>query len=138
MGSVRMLARQFGSVPIELRRELRPKMRRAGEELRADIRSEAAKFSSRIPAAVRMTVGFGSANGGVRIYVDAKQAPEARPLENLGQQGTFRHPVYGNRDVWVEQQAHPFFFPTVKRHRERVRSLVEDAVRASFPKGIHL
>ena len=133
--SVRRLAQQFGTVPAELRRELRPRLRLAGERLRGDIRSRAATFSSRIPAAVRMSVAFGSKTGGVRVYVSHKAAPEARQLENQGQAGSFRHPVYGNRDVWVSQTAHPFFFPAVKANRERVRTLVEDAVRASVPKG---
>jgi hypothetical protein len=132
--SVRMLAREFGQVPQELRAELRPKLRQAGEQVRSQIRSNAG-FSSRIPGAVRMTTAFGSKTGGVRIWVDAKKAPHARPLENLGQAGSFRHPVFGNRDVWVSQPAHPFFFPAVKSSGGKVRSLVEDAVRASFPRG---
>ncbi len=133
--SVRQLAREFGSVPMELRREIRPRMRAAGTAVQNDIRSEAAKFSSSIPKAVRMTTSFTSKTGGVRIWVDAEKAPGARPVENLGREGTFRHPVFGNRERWVEQQAHPFFFPVISRHRARVRTLVEDAVRASFPKG---
>lgn len=133
-GSVRMLARQFGAVPQELRSELRPRLRAAGEMVRSQIKSNAG-FSSRIPGAVRMTTAFGSKTGGVRIWVDSKKAPHARPLENLGAAGSFRHPVFGNTDVWVSQPAHPFFFPAVKSSGGKVRSLVEDAVRASFPKG---
>lgn len=133
--SVRQLAREFGTVPIELRRELRPRMRAAGSQVRAGIQSAAGEFSSRIPGAVRMTTSFASKTGGVRIYVDSKAAPHARPIENLGRAGTFRHPLWGDREHWVSQQAHPFFFPTVKRSAPRVRSLVADAVRASFPTG---
>jgi hypothetical protein len=131
---VRILAREFGTVPIELRRELRPRMRQAGEVVRREIQS-AAGWSSQIPAAVRLTVAFGSKTGGVRIFVDAKKAPHARPLENMGAEGTFRHPVFGNRDNWVAQAARPFFFKTVKANREQVRSLVADAVKASMPRG---
>jgi len=133
--SVRLLARQFGKVPVDLRRELRPKLRQAGEHVRSGIREEAARFSDTIPRAVRMSVSFASKTGGIRIYVDQKAAPGARALENLGREGTFRHPVFGNRDVWVAQPAHPFFFRVVQRERPRVRKLVEDAVRASLPKG---
>lgn len=133
--SVRLLAQQMHQVPMELRRELRPKLRAAGEQIRQEMQSTAAGFSTRIPGAIRMTTGFGSKTGGVRIFVDAGRAPHARPLENMGQAGTFRHPVFGDRDNWVEQQAHPFFFPVVKRSGEKVRSLVADAVRASWPAG---
>jgi hypothetical protein len=133
--SVRWLARELGGVPKELRRELRPRIRLAGQELVGDLKASSAGFSQSIPPAVRMTVSFASKTGGVRIFVDRKKAPAARPLEHAGAAGTFRHPVFGNRDVWVAQQAHPFFFRTVSKHRDRVRSLVEDAVRASFPRG---
>lgn len=109
-------------------------MRAAGQVVKTAIQSNAG-FSSRIPGAVRMTTSFGSKTGGVRIWVDAKKAPHARPLENLGRSGSFRHPVFGDMDVWVSQPAHPFFFPAVKSSGGKVRSLVEDAVRASFPKG---
>ena len=27
----------------------------------------------------------------------------------------WRHPVFGNSDVWVQQPAHPYFFPVVRR-----------------------
>ena len=40
--------------------------------------------------------------------VDVKKAPEAAPINNKGQAGTFRHPVFGH-DVWVDQAAHPFY-----------------------------
>lgn len=132
--SVRVLAKEFGGVPKDLRDELRPRMRLAGAKVQRDIQAGAG-FSSRIPGAVRIGVAFGSKTGGVRIYVDQKKVPHARPIENLGRAGTFRHPVFGNREVWVEQPAQPFFFPAVKRNRAQVRELVADAVRASFPKG---
>lgn len=130
--SVKELARDWGRVPIELRRELRPRLRQAGEHVRNAVRQNAG-FSSRIPGAVGLTVSFASRTGGVRVRVNSKRAPHARPLENLGKAGSFRHPVYGNRDVWVSQAAHPFFFPAVQANRDKVKGLVADAVRASFP-----
>lgn len=132
--SIRVLARDFGSVPAELRAELRPRMRMAGEHLKTAIQS-AASWSTRIPGAVRMSTAFGSKTGGVRISVSAARAPHARILEHQGVEGFFRHPVFGDRDIWVSQAAHPFFFRTVKAGREQVVSLVADAVRASFPTG---
>lgn len=133
--SVRKLAREMGSIPLELRRELRPRLRVAGEKVRQDVQ-QGASFSGRIPGAVRMTVAFGSKTGGVRIFVDAKKAPHARVLENLGRSGSFRHPVFGDRDNWVAQPARPFFFAAIKRNQGQVREQVADAVRASWPKGV--
>lgn len=136
--SVRVLAREFGQVPFDLRRELRPRLRQAGDLIRSEAQANAA-WSSRIPGAIRMTVSFASKTGGIRIYVDSKKAPHARPYEGAGRGGTsassFRHPVFGNRNNWVAQPTRPFLFPAVRKAGPKVRSLVEDAVRASFPKG---
>lgn len=132
--SIRMMSRELGMVPIELRKELRPRIRAAGDRLRKRIQSNAS-WSSRIPGAVRMTTSFASKTGGIRIFVNQAAAPEARPLENRGQAGTFRHPVYGHRSTWVSQAARPFFLPAIQAEYDNVRTAVEDAVRASFPKG---
>lgn len=132
--SVRLLAREFGRVPFELKAELRPRLHIAASALTRKIQG-AAGFSSRIPGAVRTSVAFGSRTGGVRVYVDQRKAPHARPLENSGKPGTFRHPVFGNRENWVSQPAHPFFFPSVESSRGLVSQQVEAAVRASFPRG---
>lgn len=133
--SVRKLAQQFGTLPMDTRRELRPRMRAAGELVRRDLQGSYSAWSTRIPGAVRLTTSFGSKTGGVRIFVDAGRAPHARPIENEGAEGTFRHPLWGT-DVWVEQEARPTFFPTIKSHRETVITMVREAVRAAFPKGV--
>lgn len=133
--SIRKLARAMGSIPADVRRELRPRLRKAGEGLANDLRSSYG-WSSRIPGAVRITAAFGSQSGGVRIFVDEKRAPHARPIENEGNAGTFRHPLWGDTENWVEQEARPTFFPAVKRNREEVIRLAAEAVRAAFPKGV--
>lgn len=79
-----------------------------------------ASWSSRIPGAVKAKTSFSAKNAGVSITVDAKKAPEARPLENNGQGGMFRHPVFadGSRvrgdQTWVSQPAQPFFWAGVR------------------------
>lgn len=133
--SIRRLAKDMGSLSMDTRRELRPKLRAAGQIVKSDMQGSYS-WSSRIPGAVRMTTAFGSKTGGVRIFVDAKRAPHARPIENMGAEGTFRHPLWGDRDHWVDQKARPTFFPAIKRNRETVITLVASAVRAAFPKGV--
>lgn len=130
--SVRGLVRAFGRVPIELRSELRPALRSAGEHLRADMRQRAS-YSSRIPGAIGLTVRFTAKGGGIRIVVNSRRAPHARVLErgNLGRANTFRHPVYG-RDTWVTQSTRPFFFPALKVGRRQVKDNVRGAVVASL------
>lgn len=70
----------------------------------------ASAWSSRIPQSFRI-VGEGD---NVVVYAGGEQAPEAAPLENDGKRGYFRHPVFGNDDVWVDQKARPFFTPAFR------------------------
>lgn len=131
------LARAFGKVPIELRRELRPKLRAAVDVIVADMRGRAG-YSSRIPGAIRVTSSFSGrrGGGGVSIRVDRKRAPHARALEGMDRKGrtasSFRHPVFGDRDVWVSQPTRPFFFPAVRAKRNDVRNRIAEAVRSSI------
>lgn len=134
--SIRQLAQELGMVPKELRSELRPKLRAGAQHITDDMKSRAS-YSTRIPSAIRMSVSFAARSGGITIRVDNRRAPHARPLE-LGNHGgraaSFRHPVFGNRDVWVTQPTRPFFFPAVKAGRPQLRKNVSDAVRASLRK----
>lgn len=136
--SVRDFARKLGKIPIELRRELRPELRHVGEVIRTDMRQRAS-YSSRIPGAIQMTVSFAAKGGGVRFRVNSKQAPHARVLErgNLGgRSDTFRHPVFGDRDVWVTQPTRPFFFPAIQAGREPLKQGISHAVAAAQRKAL--
>lgn len=132
--SIRELARAWGKVPTTLRRELRPAMRRAGEELRGDMRKRAS-YSSRIPSAIRMTTSFSARGGGVKFRVDARRAPHARVLERGNMRGRathFRHPVFGDKETWVTQPTRPFFFPALVAGRARMKEQIRGAVRTSL------
>lgn len=125
---VRLLARNLEGIPKDVRKELRPRLRRAVEPIRAAAQSNAS-WSSRIPASIKISTSFsGSVSGGVFLRAAAAVAPHARPFENQGKPGTFRHPVFGNREVWVPQRARPFLFPAVRAGRDRVIGAVEDAI----------
>lgn len=121
-------SRQLRSVPKEFRRELRPKIRKASGRVAGRIKANAG-WSSRIPGAVKTQVSFSSRSGGVRVFVDSKAAPHARPLE-FGSQGrgsVNRHPVFG-RDVWVDQPTRPFFMTAVRESEQDVVMEVQDAI----------
>ena len=40
----------------------------------------------------------------------------------------WRHPVFGNTEVWVEQQKHPFLGVTVMKHKQDFTNAVQKAV----------
>lgn len=126
-GKVAKLQRDLGKIPPELRKTLRRELKKAAKPVVADAKSRAS-WSNRIPAAIKLQTRLSGRDAGLTIRVNAKKAPHGRPYENMGQQGTFRHPVYGNRHVWVSQTARPFLFPAADAHRSEVRAAAGDAV----------
>ncbi|MEU8379780.1 HK97 gp10 family phage protein [Streptosporangium sp. NPDC048865] len=92
---IRKLVRDFNKIPPDLRKELRPALKKGAQPILAEARSNAS-WSTRIPRATRIASSFTKRRGGVTIVVSAKRAPHGRPYENLGAPGTFRHPVFAH------------------------------------------
>ncbi|MDH2425786.1 hypothetical protein [Sphaerisporangium sp. TRM90804] len=91
---LRKLVVDFGKMPPALRKELRPALQRGAQPILAQSRANSA-WSTRIPQATRISPRFAKRRGGIVIVVSSRRAPHARPYENLGDPGTFRHPVFG-------------------------------------------
>lgn len=120
--------RDLQNMPKEIRKELRPAIRRAAEPIVSTAKAKAS-WSTRIPAAISLRV----LKRGVKIVVSRKKAPHARAYEGIGSDSVnFRHPVF-DRDVWVTQRTRPFLAPAIQQHRAEVRAavakVVEDAAR---------
>lgn len=100
----------------------------AAGELVASRARENASFSRRIPASVK------TRRRGLRVTIQAggPGVGDAAPLEHGGRPGTFRHPVFGNKNVWVEQAAHPFLTPAVEETEEEGFALVVGAVDSAL------
>jgi hypothetical protein len=133
---IEFLLEQFRDVPKELRPAIRKAVKSAADSFVSDVKADAS-WSSRIPNAVRIFTSFSQSRPGVRVRVDSKRAPHARPYEGLapgGNRSAFRHPVYGNRDAWVTQSTRPFFRPNVEKHREKVLSAIETALIQTLPR----
>lgn len=135
MDDIERLIRDIGKIPKELKRELRPGLRAAAKPV-LDRARRNASWSTRIPGATKISITFAGRRPGVKIVTNAKRAPHARPFENLGDQGTFRHPVWGNRDVWVTQKARPFLFPALEvKGGEAVKEISRVVDRATRDAG---
>jgi hypothetical protein len=118
----------FGQVPKDLKREIRPELRAAGRLVADEAETRAATFSTKIPRAVKVRVSFAKRQPGVSVIVDKNTAPNARPEEHAGRAGFFRHMVYGHRDRWVSQEAHPFLAPAAEAKADEAARQVEHAV----------
>lgn len=71
-------------------------------------------------------------------FMAASGRPRTLPYYMEGRRKrAWRHPVFGNRDVWVAQSSHPFLAPTVLQHKEKfakeVTEAVMDALQAVTP-----
>jgi hypothetical protein len=67
---------------------------------------------------------------GVRFLVDSKQLPaDQRSLpRHLDSDKGWRHPVFGNRSVWVSQKGGPYFATTIKKRAPAFRQAIVDAM----------
>jgi hypothetical protein len=110
------------AAPGAMQVELRKGMKVAADPMVKRVKSSSS-FSSRIPGAVSAKVSFSAKSAAVSVQVNSGKAPEARPLENGGKGGTFRHPVYGNTDNWVDQKAQPFFFGNATKDAEMTKAM---------------
>lgn len=88
-------------------------------------------FRTRLSRAVGTSI---SGRGTIRLRVSEKRfgaygrtLPKYSDAE-LTRYKRLRHPVFGNRENWVQQQGSPWFFTTIRRHRRAFRRAVFEAM----------
>lgn len=124
------LQRAMREVPRELGKEVRRELRPIANEVKADA-ARNASWSRRIPRSLSVRIQFGR-RPSVRIEARRQIAPHARPFEGAAGKPRFRHPVFGNRDRWVNQATRPYLLPAIRSRQtsvaRRMRIAVERAV----------
>jgi hypothetical protein len=107
-----------------LAKQLRIRLHGVGDIVAAEAEARS-HWSTRIPESIKVRVsGFS-----VKIVANATgKAPDAAPFENKGVAGSFRHPVFGNADVWVAQQARPFMAPALEAKADEVEVVATDVI----------
>ncbi|WP_328920644.1 hypothetical protein OG911_27980 [Streptomyces sp. NBC_00208] len=78
-----------------------------------------------LAGAIRISVRT-SSNPGARVWVDkGLLPPDLRNMPQTINTGRWRHPVFGNRRKWAQQNATPLWWDrTVQRHSPRMRAEV--------------
>ncbi len=101
---------------------------REGAELVTAEAKTLSSWSSRIPGSIR------PGGTGARVVVKAggAKAPHAAAFEHGGMPGTFRHPLWGNRDFWYEEDARPFLHPAAVKTSPAVRDIAARGVDLAF------
>jgi hypothetical protein len=124
----RNFQRTLKKINAEISKELNKELRRVLNSTIVPAARANASWSSRIPAAIRPTVG--ATKIGARVA--ARQAPHGRAFEGLQRglrtRSSFRHPVFGNRNVWVEQATRPFLAPAFDSHAAEATKAAEAAI----------
>lgn len=120
------LQRDLKKASADALKLFRGAMKKAGDIVAEDARNRIAPTSQRIASSIKVS----ATNKGVAVKAGGRNAPHAASLENLGKPGTFRHPVFGNRNVWVSQPAHPYLGPAAEGKMDAVADAFLDAVNA--------
>lgn len=113
-GDGKQLRKQFSK---ELRAAAAPLVPAVRASIRA-IPSETGKGELRaaMSRATRLSVRTVGRQASVAIQVDGSRMPDGKRALQQYMEGTkkpWRHPVYGNTDVWVTQKPHPYFYKVV-------------------------
>ena len=122
----------------EVRKQLRKELRASGETIAAGSRLLAGAHSKTIPPTIKTRTRIQSRKVEVEIRAGSADVPIAGLFEfgNKGGsksqastgRGSFRHPVFGDRGKWVNQDMHPYIAPIVKLRIPTVTRRVSDAV----------
>lgn len=54
------------------------------------------------------------------------------PFSRSYNMASFRHPVYGNTDVWVDQSGRPYFGVVIGKRRDAIQKEIEAAVQEAI------
>lgn len=141
----REVARQLKVARGEGQKRLRKNLKEAGEIVATEARAIASEHSEKIPRSIRVRTSGAT----VSIVEGGPKAPNAAPFEvgNAGDRrslsvgslgGTFRHPVFGNRQVWVEQPMHPAVRPAIARKLDLMTERVADAEAQAIADALDL
>ncbi len=127
------LGRQLKAAPKELRKELLAEIRKEGKPAVEDVKRQTDDYLPRrgglAERVARQSYGvrtrLAGRSAGVRIQGTGRTVRALRSIDA----GSLRHPVFGNRDVWVSQSVRPgFFTEPLEKDAPRFRKGVERAM----------
>jgi hypothetical protein len=128
-----------------LRKELVAEMKEAANPLVPQIKaawlavpssSQKPKLRQALAKATRVQVRLTGKEAGVRVRTDGRKMPSgSRALPGYAEgirRRPWRHPVFGNREVWVTQQPFPRFYDAAKLDEVTMRRRCNAAVDKVF------
>lgn len=132
-----VIAEDMRALPAAARKELRPKLRAAGDAVAENARGRA-WWSVRVAKSVRVRTSFRLDREGVDIIAGGRDAPQARPYEGITGKASFRHPVYADAKnkirkewKWVAEPTRPFLIPAAQELEGPTTAMVQAALLAA-------
>ena len=127
-----------------LRKRIKGAGDKAADEVRATLRLPAPGSGSdsdvnaraALIAATRVSVSFGKKAAGAKITTgSSKLSAEHKGFLNVYNKKTFRHPVFGNRSVFVPQEGRPYFRASIYKVLDKalineIRAALDEATAA--------
>lgn len=122
-------------------KQLRTELRAAAAPIVPAVRASIAAIPSNNPnphlrkemqRATKLSFVTTGKDAGMVIRVDGRKMPDGEgslPAYMEGTKKPWRHPVFGNRDNWVVQDAHPYFYKIVKSFGVAARTAMDATMK---------
>lgn len=128
-----IIANDLRRLPMETRKAIRPKLRKAGDACAAAVRKNAS-WSTRIPDTTKVGTSFRLDREGVTVSVGGTATtPHAWPYEGR-KRNPFRHPVHArpgtprSKWTWVPEPARPYLAPAAKSTEGQTTAMMRGAL----------
>lgn len=139
--------RKYSSRPVwdkRIKRELIGPLRDAERAVKLKVLSLPSKGLSarrgqetlrhKIYNAIKTNVDTSPQYTGAFIWVDAYSMPSGEEnlpayMERVRKYTRWRKPVFGNREVWATQKAHPYFFRTLRPFEVETADVADDLLK---------
>lgn len=134
------LSQHLAKFAPELRKQMRKRLttaaRPAVKAVRAEVRSaptaggQSRGLRAGIAKGIRTDLSDrGNRFVGLRIRATSSGlSASQKGMQRKYNLPSFRHPVFGDRSVWVEQAGHPYFYEPIRKHHPAMRAAFEAAV----------
>jgi hypothetical protein len=129
------LARDLRFAAPEVWKATRVQLRAAGQIVADDWKARAGAWSTTVPGSIKVRVTSG---GNVKVVAGGAASPVAAPAENHGRAGTFRAPLFGDREHWYDHKAHPDGAEALAAHQDEVAEAIENAVAEAVERALEV
>lgn len=136
--SLDRLAVQMKAAERTTRSSYRKGLKEIGNSIRDDARARIVEISPETAAELKVSTSIPKASVSVQGGTKARRI--GKLLEGHdGQQGEWRHPLFGDREHWYSQARHPHLFPAFEAHKKdamkNLKRNVKDGIHAAGLKG---